>query len=309
MIHTIFVSYLILRDSLDDTQCESLLEFPSSPFVGPSQFSPADFFALHPDCTFLSSSSSLPSSSLFQHGIFFDPYGIPSQNTNSASFQPSHESYRYRRDSPLRLPVRFVVPPRNDDVWSDPMRTLCFEDISACDSKNTYANNGHSRNRCIDNYSRIISENVVSRRLDSEYFQSTLLSNSSRRIFNASHQSPATANECRCVISERKLRKCSSVNDDNVCNIDDRSNGLQNSDNKDRRSRSKSVFVQQRNADETSTKTRRNMQQFLADRVKSAAHDQHRHERRESESVASSDSGSNPPKMKITSPLDLTKLK
>jgi hypothetical protein len=122
-------------------------------------------------------------------------------------FQPSHESYRYNFDPPLKLPVKSVVAARNYDVWYGPTRRLCFEDRPAFDSRNKSANNGHTKRMCIDDYSRIISEEAVSRRLNSEHFHNKFHSNLPRKNFNVSHQPPATVDECANTTSERQLKK------------------------------------------------------------------------------------------------------
>jgi hypothetical protein len=171
--------------------------------VGPSEFYPAEFFALHPDYTFLTASS--PSSTLFQSGRFFDPYGISGRDTISTLFQQSQESYRYRTDPPLKLPVKCVVPPRNCDVWYGPTRRLSFEDSSACGSTNKSTNDGRSKRMCLDDYSRIVSD--VSRRPNSKHFQEKFHSNLPRNIFNGSRPPPASVNERTNIISDRQVRK------------------------------------------------------------------------------------------------------
>lgn len=201
------------------------------------------------------------------------------------------------------------MPPSNYDVYSDPKRKLWFEDISACDKTNKPTNNGHTKNVVLDNYSKLISEGNVSRRHNCEYFQDTFLSTSSRNILNGNHQPVATLDECENTISYRQLRKRSSENDDSIFHIDDRSKELSNCDNNDRRSSSKDLFTRRRAAHETVTAKRRNIQKFLADPTTSAVHHQHRCDRRESRPITASCSGSNAPKIKIISPLDLTKLK
>jgi hypothetical protein len=305
MINIAFVSYLISRDPTDDTRYEIPLEFPPSPFVGSSKFYPADFFAMQPDYTFSPSSPS----SLFQPRRFFDPYGISSKNTTSTLFQASPETYPYHSDPPLKLPVKFVVPPSNYDVCNDPKRKLWFQDFAACDKTSKSTNNGHMKNVGIDNYSKLISEGNVSRRHNCEYFQNMFLSNPPRNIINGVHQSAATFDECENTFSDRKLRKRSSENDDNIFHIDDKSKELSKCDNNERRSSSKDILNRRRVADETVTTTRRNIHKYLADSATSVIPHQHRCDRRESRPTTASRSGSNAPKIKITSPLDLTKLK
>jgi len=224
-------------------------------------------------------------------------------------FQANPDSYPYHSDPPLKLPVKFVVPPSNYGVYNDPKRKLCFEDISACDKTNKSTNNGHIKNVGIDNYYKLISEGNVSRRHNCEYFQDMFLSNPPRNIFNGNHQTAAILDECENNISDRRLRKRSSENDDNVFHIDDRSKELSNCDNNDGRSSSRDIFTRRRVADETVVRTRRNIQKFLADPTTSAVHHQHRPDRRESKATTTSCSETNAPKMKIISPLDLTKLK
>jgi len=295
-----------LRDPTDDARYEIPLEFPSSPFFGTSKFYAADFFGTKPDYTFSPSSSP---SSLFQPGRFFDPYGIASKNTTSNLFQASPDPYPYHSDTPLKLPVKFVVPPSNYDICSDPKRKLCFEDISACDKTNKFTNNGHMKNVDIDNYSKLISEGNVSRRHNCEYFQDMFLNNSPRNIFNGNHQTAATLDEYQNTVSHRQLRKRSSENDDNIFHIYDRSKELSNYENNERRSGSKNIFTRRRVADETVTATRRNIQKFLADPTTSVLHHQQKCDRRESKHTTASCAGSNARKIKIISPLDLTKLK
>jgi hypothetical protein len=261
---------------------------------------------MQPDYTFSPSSSP---SSLFQPGRYFDPYSNSRKNTASALFQARPDPYPYHSDPPLKLPVKFVVPPRNDDICNDPKRRLCFEDFSACDNNNKSTNSEHMKKIGIDNYSKIISEGNVSRRHNCEYFQGMFLSTPPRNIFNCNHQPAATVDGSKHSISDRQLRKRTSENDDNVFHIDDRSKNLSNCDNNDRRSSSENIFTRRRVGEETVTKTRRNTQKFLADTAKTVANLKHRCERRESKLNAASFSGSNTPKIKISSPLDLTKLK
>ena len=291
-----------LRDSTDNSRYEIPLEFPSSPFVGPSKFYQPDFFGMNPDYTF-------SPSSLFQPRRFFDPYSISSKNTTSAFFQASPDSYPYHSDSPLKLPVKFVVPPSNYDFCNDPKRKLWFEDFSACNKTNKSTNNGHMKNVGIDNYSKLISEGNVSRRQNCEYFQDIFLSNPPRNVFNGNHQPAAILDECENNISYRQLRKSSSANDDNIFHIGDRSRELSNCDNNDRRSSYKDIFTRRRVADQTVIRTRRNIQKFVADPTTSVVHHQHRSDRRESKPTTANCSGPNTQKMKIISPLDLTKLK
>lgn len=201
------------------------------------------------------------------------------------------------------------MPPIDYDVCSDPKRKLWFEDISACDKTNKSTNNVHIKNYGIDNYSKLISEGNVSRRHNCEYFQDMFLSNPPRNMFNGNHQPAAILDECENNISYRQLRKRSSENDDNIFHIDDRSKELSNCDNNDGRSSSKGIFTRRRVADETVVRARRKIQKFLADPTTSAVHHQYRCDRRESKPTTASCSGSNAPKMKIISPLDLTKLK
>jgi len=224
-------------------------------------------------------------------------------------FQETPDSYPYHSDPPIKLPVKFVVPPSSYDVCSDPRRKLWFEDISACDKNNKSTNNGHMKNVAIDNYSKLISEGNVFRRNNCEYFQDMFLSNPSRNIFNGNHQPAAILDECENHISDRQLRKRSYENDDNIFHIDDRSKELSICDNNDGSSSSKHIFIRRRVADETVVRTRRNIQKFLADPRTSTVHHQYRSDRRESKPTTASCSGSNAPKMKIISPLDLTKLK
>jgi hypothetical protein len=261
---------------------------------------------MQPDYTF-SPSSSPPS--LFQPRRFFDPYGISSKNTTSTLFQARPDPYPYHSDPPLKLPVKFVVPPSNYDVCSDPKRKLWSEDISACDKSNKSTNNGHMKNVDIDNYSKLISEGNVSRRHNCEYFQDMFLSNLPRNIFNGYHQPATTLDECENTISNRQLKKRSSENDDNIFHIDDKSKELPNYDNNDRRSSSKDIITRRRVADERRTTTRRNIQKFLADPTTPVLPHQYRCDRRESRPTTASCSGSNAPKIKIASPLDLTKFK
>jgi hypothetical protein len=201
------------------------------------------------------------------------------------------------------------VPPSNYDVCNDPMRKLWFEEFSACDKTNKSANNGHMKNVGIDNYSKLISEGNVSRKHNCEYFQDMIFSNPPRNIFNGNHQTSATSNECENIISDRQLRKRLSENDDSIFHIDDRSKKLSDCDNNDRRLSSKNRCTRRRVADETVIQTRRNIQKCLRDPTTSVVAHQHRYERRESKLTTASCSESNSPKMKITSPLDLTKLK
>lgn len=261
---------------------------------------------MQPDYTFSPSTSP---SSLFQPRRFFDPYGISSKNTNSTLFQARPDPYPYHSDQPLKLPVKFVVPPSNYDVFTDPKGKVWFEDISTYDKNNKSTDNGHMKNVGIDNYSKIFSEGNVSRRHNCDYFQDMFLSNPPRNNFNVNHQPTAILDECQNTISDRQLRKRSSENDDNIFHIDDKSKELSNCDNNNRRSSSKDVITRRRVADETITSTRRNIQKFLADAAKSVAPHQHRCDRRESWPTTASCSGSNAPKIKIASPLDLTKLK
>jgi hypothetical protein len=207
------------------------------------------------------------------------------------------------------LPVKFVVPPSNYDVCNDPKRKVWFEDISAYDKTNKSTNNGHMKNVGIENYSKLISEGNVSRRHNCEYFQDTFLSNPPTNLFNGTHQPTATVDECEINISERKLRKRSSENEDIIFHIDDKSKELSNFDNNSIRLSSKDVITRRRFADETVTSTRRNIQKFLADTATSVIPHQHRCDRRESRPTTASCSGSKAPKIKIASPLDLTKLK
>jgi hypothetical protein len=223
-------------------------------------------------------------------------------------FQTRPDPYPYHSDPPLKLPVKFVVPPSNYDVCNDPKRKLWFEDISAYDKTNKSTDNRHMKNVGIENYSKLISEGNVFRRHNCEYFQDMFLSNPPTNLFNGTHQSAATLDECENNISERKLRKRSSENED-IFHIDDKSKELSNFDNNSRRSSSKDVITRRRFADETVTSTRRNIQKFLADPATSVIPHQHRCDRRESRPTTASCSGSNAPKIKIASPLDLTKLK
>jgi hypothetical protein len=224
-------------------------------------------------------------------------------------FQSSPDPYPYHSDPPLKLPVKFVVPPNNYDVCNDPKRKLWFEEFSACDKTNKSTNNGHMKNVGIGNYSKLIAEGNVSRRHNCEYFQDMFLSNPTRNIFNVNYQTTATLDECENTISDRQLRKRLSENDDYVFHIDDRSKELSICDNNDRRWSSKDTCSRRRVADETVIQTRRNIRKCLIDPTTSVVPHQHRCERRESKPTTASCSGSKSPKMKITSPLDLTKLK
>jgi len=165
------------------------------------------------------------------------------------------------------------------------------------------------KNVGIGNYSKLISEGNVSRRHNCEYFQDMFLNNPPRNIFNGNRQPTASLDECENTISNRQLRKRLSENDDNVFHIDDRSKELSICDNNDRRPSPKNICSRRLVADETVIKARRNIQKCLTDPTKSVVPHQHRCERRESKPTTASCSGSKSPKMKITSPLDLTKLK
>jgi hypothetical protein len=224
-------------------------------------------------------------------------------------FQTSPDTYPYHSDPPLRLPVKFVVPPRNYDIYNEPKRRLWFEDIKACDNTNKSTSNGHMKKMDIDYYSKLISEGNVSRRHNCEYFQGMFLSNPPRNIFSDNHQPAATLDKCGNTISQRQLRKHSSEDDHNIFHIDDRSEELPNFENISRRSISKNIFTRRRVADETVTKQRIKFQKFLADPATSVVPHQNRCDRTESKPTIASCSRSNTPKIKIASPLDLTKLK
>jgi hypothetical protein len=165
------------------------------------------------------------------------------------------------------------------------------------------------KNMGIDKYSKQISEGNTSRRHNCEYFQDMFLSNPPRNIFNLNHRPAVTVDELENTISDRKLRKRSSENVDNIFHTDDRSKLMSNCDNSDRRSSSKDILTRRQVADERVIKTRRNIEKFLADPGTSVVLQQHRCDRRESKPTTASCSGSNAPKIKIISPLDLTKLK
>jgi hypothetical protein len=225
-------------------------------------------------------------------------------------FQTRPDAYPYHSDLPLKLPVKFIVPPSNYDVCNEPKRRLWFEDITACDNNNKFTSNGDMKKMDIDVYTKLTSEGNASRRHNCGYFQDMFLTNPPPRdIFNDNHHLVASLDECRNTISDRQLRKRSSENDDKIFNIDDRSKELPHCENIGRRPISKNIFTRRRVADETVTKPRTKVQKLLADPATSVVPHQNRCDRRESNPTTASCSGSNIPKIKIASPLDLTKLK
>jgi hypothetical protein len=223
-------------------------------------------------------------------------------NISSGLFHPSHNSFGCHstplRPSPLTLPVKFVVPPRTDSLLSDPSRQLRFEDNSSDVNVNKLTNNGHCKKICIDNYSRIILEKNNSRRYISEYFQDVYINNSPRN----------SDKPCTNIITDKRPRKNSRDNFEDLHNSDDKSRILPNGVHC-RSSISKDMLTQQRTADETSVETQINVQRFLVDPIVSALCHKQNRERKELKVLTARKSESNAPKITAASPLDLTKLK
>jgi hypothetical protein len=204
--------------------------------------------------------------------------------------------------------VKFVVPPRTDGVLSDPTRRFCFDDSSADERMNKFTNNKHSKNFCIDNYSRIILEDDNSRRYVSEFFQDAYLNSASRKLSADSHQSTDSDDKYINIIAGKQPRKHSLDNLPKIFKTDDKSKILSNGE-QHRRFSPKDMLIQQQIADETSTKAQSNIQRFLVDPIASFVHNKQSCVSKESKSVVAYDLESNSSKLKTTSPLDLTKLK
>lgn len=241
-----------------------------------------------------------------------DPYCVPSMNICSTLFHPNQNPYGYHsappRPSPLTLPVKFVVPPRTDNVLSDPTRRLCFEDSPSDENMNILTNNEHCKKICIDNYSRIILEENNSRRYISEYFQDVYLNNSYRNLSTDSHQSTDSDEPCTNIIADKQPRKNSQENFKKLCNADDKSKILPNGVHY-RRSVSKDMLTQQRITEEISTKSESDIQRLLVDPIISVVCHKQSCERKETKLFAARKLESNSQKITAASPLDLTKLK
>lgn len=232
-------------------------------------------------------------------------------NVTSALFHLNHSTYRCHPAPPhlpLTLPVKFVVPPKTDGILSDPTRQFCFEDSSADESTNKFTNNKHSKNICIDNYSRIILEDDKSTRYVSEFFQDVYLNSLPRKFSADSHQSTDIDDKYTNIFAGKQPRKHSLDKLPKLYKTDDKSNMLSDGE-QHRKFSPKDMLVKQQLADEISKKAQRNIKRFLVDPTASLAHDKQSCEGKEPKSVIPCDLESNPSKMKTTSPLDLTKLK
>lgn len=258
--------------------------------MGPSKLFPAEFYTLRPDTTFLPPSSS----SLFLPEISsLDPYYNSSiNNGTSALFHLNHNPYRCHpvpRHPPLTFPVKFVVPPITEDVFSDPTRRFCFEDISAHEITNKFTDDKQSKNICTDNYSRIISEDDNSRRYVSEFFQDVYLNSPSMKLPADSLRSTEIDDNYTNITAVKQAKKHLFENLPKIFKTNDKSQKFSPKD-------------------ETSKKTQSNIQRFLVNPVASFVHHEQSCQSKESKSFPVYDLEQSPSKKK-TSPLDLTKFK